>query len=115
MEHLTQMSRGRQIAIEDLPSKIINGSLTSSPPKPKSHDPKKRQNAQNSLAPLADLVDGWDKLPTSEELETKYIQVLMKHFPRKGKVAEILGMDRTTLYRKMRHLGLGEEADEEKE
>jgi len=32
----------------------------------------------------------------------------MKHESRKSRIAEILGKDRTTLYRKLRDLGLGD-------
>ncbi|MDR2560453.1 MAG: sigma-54 dependent transcriptional regulator [Holophagales bacterium] len=103
VEHLTQMSRGRQIAPEDLPEKIRNGSLADAPPH---HRAAKIKSDSVVQAPLLDLIEGWDGLPTLEELEKKYIQALLKHYPRKAKVAEILGKDRTTLYRKLRDLGL---------
>jgi DNA-binding NtrC family response regulator len=93
LEHITQLSGGRQIRPEDLPEKF----------KEKSKGKKSRQ----PQAPLIELIAGWTQLPTLEELEKRYIQVLLKHEPRKGKIAEILGKDRTTLYRKMRDLGLG--------
>jgi len=103
VEHLTQMSRGRQIAPEDLPEKIRNGSLADAP---QNHRAAKIKSDSIAQPPLLDLIEGWDGLPTLEELEKKYIQVLLKHYPRKAKVAEILGKDRTTLYRKLRDLGL---------
>jgi len=103
VEHLTQMSRGRQIAPEDLPEKIRKGSLAEAPPK---HKAAKIKSDSIVQALLLDLIEGWDTLPTLEELEKKYIQALLKHYPRKAKIAEILGKDRTTLYRKLRDLGL---------
>jgi len=103
VERLTQMCRGRQIAPEDLPEKIKNGSLACAPSK---HKAAKGKSGSAAQAPLLDLIEGWDSLPTLEELEKKYIQALLKHYPRKSKVAEILGKDRTTLYRKLRDLGL---------
>ena len=51
-------------------------------------------------------------LPTLDELERRYIQILIKHEHRKSRVAEILGKDRTTLYRKLKELGLADGADE---
>ena len=62
--------------------------------------------------PLLELVEGWNHLPSLEELERRYIQVLLKHESRKSRVAEILGKDRTTLYRKLRDLGLAEPGEE---
>ena len=62
--------------------------------------------------PLLELIEGWDHLPTLEELERRYITVLLKHEHRKSRVAEILGKDRTTLYRKLKELGLADGSDE---
>ena len=100
MEHLTQLSRGREITPDDLPPKIreeLRGRETHLP---------------LALAPLLELIDGWDHLPSLEELERRYIQVLMKHESRKSRIAEILGKDRTTLYRKLRDLGLADGAED---
>ncbi len=99
VEHLTQLSRGREITPDDLPSKLTQMG---------------RQAVQSPAAPgpLAELVEGWDHLPTLEELERRYIQVLLKHETRKSRIAEILGKDRTTLYRKLRDLGLADGPDE---
>ncbi len=98
IEHLTQLSRGREITPEDIPEKIRRAVQA----------PEIGSAAPVSQAPLAELVEGWDHLPTLEELERRYIQVLLKHEPRKSRVAEILGKDRTTLYRKLKDLGLGD-------
>jgi DNA-binding NtrC family response regulator len=100
IEHLTQLSRGREITPEDIPGKIREDLRTRNVEMP------------NAQAPLLELVEGWDHLPTLEELERRYIQVLLKHEHRKSRVAEILGKDRTTLYRKLRDLGLGDGVDE---
>jgi len=96
LEHITQLSRGRQITPEDLPEKV----------KSNFRDSVGASTDSRTQAPLIELIEGWDCLPTLEELERRYIQVLLKHEPRKGKIAEILGKDRTTLYRKLRDLGL---------
>ena len=94
VEHLTQLSRGREITSEDFPEKI------------KEELRSRHAELAQALTPLLELVDGWDHLPTLEELERRYIQVLLKHEHRKSRVAEILGKDRTTLYRKLKELGL---------
>lgn len=99
IEHLTQLSRGREITPEDLPEKIkdeLNAVVAAAP---------------CAQGPLVELIEGWDHLPTLEELERRYIQVLLKHQQKKSRVAEILGKDRTTLYRKMRDLGLADGED----
>lgn len=98
IEHLTQLSRGREITPEDIPEKIRRAV----------HAPEADPAVLVPQAPLAELVEGWDHLPTLEELERRYIQVLLSHEPRKSRVAEILGKDRTTLYRKLKDLGLGD-------
>jgi len=96
LEHATQMCRGRQITSGDLPEKIKNNYKGDTAPIPQVQ------------APLLELIREWDRLPTLEELERRYIQVLLKFEPRRGKLAEILGKDRTTLYRKLRDHGLSD-------
>ena len=100
IEHLTLLSRGREITPEDIPEKI--------------REDLRARNVEvpGAQAPLLELIAGWDHLPSLDELEGRYIQVLLKHEHRKSKVADILGKDRTTLYRKLRELGLAEGADE---
>ena len=100
IEHLTQLSRGREVTPEDIPEKIRGDLRTCG------LDPVSVQ------APLVELIDGWDHLPTLDELEGRYIRILMKHERRKSRVADILGKDRTTLYRKLRDLGLAEGAED---
>lgn len=100
LEYVTQLSRGHQITPEDLPEKIKSEVLRDNV------TPSRDTKDTNNSTPLEELIEGWNHLPTLEELERRYIQILLKHFPRKGKVAEILGKDRTTLYRKMRDLGM---------
>jgi len=99
VEHLTQLSRGREITPDDLPNKLTQVGHQAN------HSP-------TATGPLGELVEGWDHLPTLEELERRYIQVLLKHENRKSRIAEILGKDRTTLYRKLRDLGLADGSDE---
>ncbi len=100
IEHLTQLSRGREITPEDLPEKVQEEAVKRGPVLPQ------------ALAPLLELIEGWDHLPTLEELEKRYIHVLLRQEPRKSRVAEILGKDRTTLYRKLKDLGLAEPGEE---
>ena len=100
IEHLTQLSRGREITPEDFPDKI------------KEEMRSRQVQLPHAAAPLLELIDGWDHLPTLEDLERRYIQVLLKHQHKKSRIAEILGKDRTTLYRKLRDMGLGEGGEE---
>ncbi|HNX30389.1 MAG TPA: sigma-54 dependent transcriptional regulator [Holophaga sp.] len=100
IEHLTQLSRGREITPEDIPEKVREDLQAHHVELPRAQ------------TPLLELVEGWDHLPTLDELEGRYIQVLLKHERRKSRVADILGKDRTTLYRKLRELGLTDGTEE---
>ncbi|MDR3683365.1 MAG: sigma-54 dependent transcriptional regulator, partial [Geothrix sp.] len=100
IEHLTQLSRGREITPDDFPEKIREELRTKSASFPA------------APTPLLELIEGWDHLPTLEELERRYIQVLLKHYHRKSRIADILGKDRTTLYRKLKDLGLADGSDD---
>ncbi len=100
IEHLTQLSRGREITPDDFPEKIRDELRT------------KGTSLPAAPTPLLELIKDWDHLPTLEELEKRYIQVLLKHEHRKSRVADILGKDRTTLYRKLKDLGLAEGPEE---
>ena len=100
IEHLTQLSRGREITPEDFPDKIKEEMRT------------RHVELPHAAAPLLELIEDWDHLPTLEELERRYIQVLLRHQHKKSRIAEILGKDRTTLYRKLRDMGLGEGVEE---
>ena len=100
IEHLTQLSRGREITPDDFPAKI------------REEQRAKGARLPGAPAPLLELIEGWDHLPNLEELERRYIQVLLKHETRKSRIADILGKDRTTLYRKLKDLGLAEGGDE---
>ena len=100
VEHLTQLSRGREITPEDFPEKI------------KDELRSRVAELTSALTPLVDLIQDWDHLPTLDELERRYIQVLLKQEHRKSRVAEILGKDRATLYRKLKELGLSDGGDD---
>ena len=52
------------------------------------------------------LIEDW---PSLDELERRYIQVLVGKHKEKQRIAEILGVDRTTLYRKLKRYGFQEE------
>ena len=100
IEHLTQLSRGREITPEDFPDKI------------KEEMRSRQVQLPHAATPLLELIEDWDHLPTLDDLERRYIQVLLKHQHKKSRIAEILGKDRTTLYRKLRDMGLGEGGEE---
>ena len=100
IEHLTQLSRGREITPDDFPDKIKEEMRT------------RGAGLAHAPTPLVELIEGWDHLPTLEELERRYIQVLLRHEHRKSRVAELLGKDRTTLYRKLKELGLSDTGEE---
>jgi DNA-binding NtrC family response regulator len=51
------------------------------------------------------LIEDW---PSLDELERRYIQILVGRHKEKQRIAEILGVDRTTLYRKLKRYGLHE-------
>jgi DNA-binding NtrC family response regulator len=100
VEHLTQLSRGREITPDDFPEKVKEELRT------------RGAGLTHAPTPLLELIEAWDHLPTLEELERRYIQVLLKHEHRKSRVAELLGKDRTTLYRKLKELGLTETGED---
>jgi len=116
LEHVTQLSRGRQITPEDLPEKIRGGAKVA----PAAQHPRQggapmaggpaapEAMASAALAELAGLFKDGGGLPSLEELERRYVRAVLKAEPKKGRVAEILGIDRTTLYRRLRGMGLGE-------
>jgi DNA-binding NtrC family response regulator len=110
LEYVTQLSRGRQITPEDLPEKIRGADKrgAAGPPAvpPAALTMTGEPHELVKLPELTELVDGWAALPTLEELERRYIQVLLKRGPKKSRLAETLGIDRTTLYRRLRELGL---------
>jgi DNA-binding NtrC family response regulator len=54
---------------------------------------------------LPALIEDW---PSLDELERRYIQVLIGRHKEKQRIAEILGVDRTTLYRKLKRYGFHE-------
>ncbi len=93
VENLTQLSRGRDITVDDLPAKVQADVLKRT----------LRQAENNGLAP--DLIADW---PSLDELERRYIQILISKHKEKQRVAEVLGVDRTTLYRKLKRYGFGE-------
>jgi DNA-binding NtrC family response regulator len=123
LEYVTQMSRGRQIAPEDLPEKIRaaggepghgarwRGADGAAAARARSAPGGQGATAEGPVGPdplegLLGALAGSGSPPTLEELERRYIQALLEREPVKGRVAEILGIDRTTLYRRLRDLGL---------
>lgn len=93
VENLTQLSRGLEITVDDLPAKIQADVLKRA---------LRRPQAAEDLPPL---VEDW---PTLDELERRYIQILVGRHKEKQRIAEILGVDRTTLYRKLKRYGFHE-------
>lgn len=93
VENLTQLSRGREITVDDLPRKIQADVLKRALRQPGSGDE------------VSGLTEDW---PTLDELEQRYIQLLVSKHKEKQRIADILGVDRTTLYRKLKRYGLHE-------
>jgi len=93
VENLTQLSRGLEITVDDLPAKIQADVL------------KKALRRPEAGEEMPALIEDW---PTLDELEHRYIQVLVSRYKEKQRIAEILGVDRTTLYRKLKRYGFHE-------
>jgi DNA-binding NtrC family response regulator len=93
LENLTQLSRGHEINVDDLPAKIQADVL------------KKALRRPEPGEGLPALIEDW---PTLDELERRYIQELLGRHKEKQRIAEILGVDRTTLYRKLKRYGFHE-------
>ena len=93
VENLTQLSRGHEINVDDLPAKIQADVL------------KKALRRPQAGEDLPALIEDW---PSLDELERRYIQVLLGRHKEKQRIAEILGVDRTTLYRKLKRYGFHE-------
>ena len=90
VENLTQLSRGLEITVDDLPPKIQADVLKKA----------LRRPVEGQAQP--NLVEDW---PSLDELERRYIQLLIGKHKEKQRIAEILGVDRTTLYRKLKRYG----------
>jgi DNA-binding NtrC family response regulator len=90
VENLTQLSRGREITVDDLPAKIQADVL------------KRALRRPEAAEGVPSLIEDW---PTLDELEHRYIQILVGRHKEKQRIAEILGVDRTTLYRKLKRYG----------
>jgi transcriptional regulator with PAS, ATPase and Fis domain len=93
VENLTQLSRGREITVDDLPAKIQADVL------------KRALLRPEPCEGMPALIEDW---PSLDELERRYIQILVGRHKEKQRIAEILGVDRTTLYRKLKRYGLHE-------
>jgi DNA-binding NtrC family response regulator len=97
VENLTQLNRGREIGVDSLPAKIQADVL------------KKALRAPAPGAEDSGLIADW---PSLEELERRYIRILVGQHKEKQRIAEILGVDRTTLYRKLKRYGFQEGGEE---
>lgn len=97
VENLTQLSRGREVTVDELPAKIQADVL------------KRTLRVGEGGETVPELIQDW---PSLDELERRYIQVLLKRHKEKQRVAEILGVDRTTLYRKLKRYGFHEGPEE---
>ena len=93
VENLTQLSRGMEITVDDLPAKIQADVLKRA----------LRQSGGSDEVPT--LIEDW---PSLDELERRYIQILLGRHREKQRIAEVLGVDRTTLYRKLKRYGFHE-------
>jgi two-component system, NtrC family, response regulator AtoC len=95
VENLTQLSRGLEITVDDLPAKIQADVLK-----------RAMRRSEGADEGLPSMIDDW---PTLDELERRYIHLLVGKHKEKQRIAEILGVDRTTLYRKLKRYGFQEE------
>jgi two-component system response regulator HydG len=87
IERSVALTRFEEITVDDLPEKV--------------------QSYRNSRV-VVDL-DDTSHLPTIEEVEKRYIlRVLEAAGGQRTRAAEILGVDRKTLYRKLERWGIGE-------
>ncbi len=87
IERAIALTRFEEITVDDLPEKI---------------------QSYRSSRVVVDL-DDISHLPTAEEVERRYIlRVLEATGGQRTRAAEILGMDRKTLYRKLERWGVGE-------
>jgi DNA-binding NtrC family response regulator len=93
VENLTQLSRGREITVDDLPAKIQADVL------------KRALLRPEPSGEVPTLIEDW---PSLDELERRYIQILIGRHKEKQRISEILGVDRTTLYRKLKRYGFHE-------
>lgn len=90
VEYAAIRSRGNEILSEDLPVKLLSDEF--------------KKNADK-----ANLSEIYSDLPNLDELEKRYLQhVLQETKGNKTRTAEILGIDRRTLYRMMERFGLEE-------
>ncbi len=89
IERAVVLARQDQITPEDLPGKVRGAGQSSSV-----------QAATDMLSLQAQLGEG--SMPTMEELEARYIGFVLRQTEgNKSQAADILGFDRTTLYRKI--------------
>ena len=90
IERAVVMALKEQITPEDLPGKVRGAGRSTSAP----------EVAGDMLSLQAQLGEGG--LPTMQQLEARYIKFVLRQTEgNKSRAAEVLGLDRTTLYRKI--------------
>ena len=93
IEYAALHTRGQAIGPEDLPTKLQSEEL----------------RAKAARSPLSAL---FDDLPTLEELERRYLlHVLGVVGGSRARAAEVMGMDRRTLYRRVEQFGISLESE----
>jgi len=91
VEYAALRARGAEIAVEDLPAKLQSDEVRS-------------RAARSTLGAL------FDDLPTVDELERRYLlHVLQVVRGNRSRAAEVMGIDRRTLYRMAERFGIREE------
>ncbi len=90
LEYATAICGGQTIHVDDLPPEIVKPSAEPRQPVPYPLDPS---------PPAADLASAY---PSEKEI----VEALRKTRRRRGEAAKLLGVSRTTLWRRMRELGL---------
>jgi PAS domain S-box-containing protein len=96
MEHAVVKSRGRTVLLEDLPEEIVAATARAVPPL-----------AGGQMGRGWGSVTPWS--PDRDERKT-IADALRRSGGHRGRAAKLLGIDRTTLWRKMRRLGMETEA-----
>ena len=92
LEHAMIVCQDNMIEPEHLPATLLN------PP----------EIQKNRISPTAEKVQGNDMVSNVSERE-KIVEILQQYQWNKGQTAKALGIDRTTLWRKMKRLGINQD------
>jgi two-component system response regulator HydG len=112
MERAVVLCEGEELQLRDLPERIRKSAATRPPPLPGGPLPTALPPGPGGQAPAGGPVDP-ASLPTLAELEKRHILAVMEAVGgNKSSAANILGVDRRTLYRKLAAYGQADGAEE---